>query len=102
MWSSVATRYQLGLVRHDASVTSPLSALRPHGTCDWAMNSASGAATSAANAAANFALSRNKNPSWGGRIGGTGGPRAGFWVKFATDSPLSAGEGAMETGPTTF
>src|SRR2546426_3753579 len=50
--------------RQDASVTSPLSALRPHGTCDWAMNSASGASTSAANEAANLALSRNKNPSW--------------------------------------
>src|SRR2546428_13141338 len=100
--SSVATRYQLGLVRHDAAVTSPLSALRPQGTCDWAMNSASGASTSAANEAANFALSRNKNPSWGGRIGGTGAPGAGFWINLSTDSPLSAAKAAMETSPTTL
>src|SRR2546425_7747294 len=100
--SSVATRYQLGLVRHDASVTSPLSALTPQGTCDWAMNSASGASTSAANEAANLALSRNKNPSWGGRIGGAGAPGAGFWINFATDSPLSAAKAAVLTSPTTF
>src|SRR5258707_14980280 len=89
MWSSVATRYQLGLVRHDASVTSPLSAVRPHGTWDWAMNSASGGSTSAADAAANFALSRNKNPFCRGRIGGTGAPGAGFPINLLTDSPLS-------------
>src|SRR6266576_938106 len=93
--SSVATRYQLGLVRQDASVTSPFSASRPHGTCDWAMKSASGGSTSAANDAANFALSRNKNPSWGGRIGGTGAPGGGFWINLATDSPLSAANAAM-------
>src|SRR5690348_495069 len=93
--SSVATRYQLGLVRHEACVTSPLSASRPQGTCDWAMNSASGASTSAANAAANFALSRYKNPSCGGRIGGTGAPGAGFAINLATDSPLSGAKAVM-------
>src|SRR5467141_3048525 len=95
MWSSVATRYQLGLVRHDASVTSPLSAVRPQGTCDWAMNSASGASTYAANEAANFALSRNKNPFCGGRIGGDGAPGAGFAISFATDARLSRAKAAM-------
>ena len=36
------------------------------------MNAASRAGTSAANEAANFARSTNRQPSWGGRIGGTG------------------------------
>ena len=34
--SSVAIRYQLGLFLHAASVTAPLSASRPHGTCESA------------------------------------------------------------------
>src|SRR5207302_599112 len=75
IWSSVATKYQRGFVFHAASVTAPLRASRPHGTCDSAMNAASGASTSAANAAANFDLSSMRNPSFGGRIGGTEAPR---------------------------
>src|SRR3954447_6944070 len=41
MWSSVATRYQLGFVRHAGSLIVPLSASTPHGTCESAMNAAS-------------------------------------------------------------
>src|SRR5215831_13122801 len=95
MWSSVATRYQLGLLFHDAWVTSPLSASTPHGSCDSAMNAASDGSTSAANDAANFDLSSIRKPSLGGRIGGTGAPGAGFAISFATDSPLSGANAAM-------
>ena len=47
--------------------------------------------------AANFALSRNRKPSCGGRIGGTGAPGAGSLIKEATDSPLSGAKAAMYT-----
>jgi DNA-binding transcriptional LysR family regulator len=47
--SSVATRYQLGLLFHAGTVTSPLRASRPQGTCALAMKSASSGFTSAAN-----------------------------------------------------
>src|SRR4249919_3666280 len=87
--SSVATRYQLGLDFHAGSLTAPLSASRPQGTCESAMNSAFSLATSAANAAGNFALSRNRKPSWGGNIGGTGAPGGGSLISEPTDSPLS-------------
>ena len=40
MWSSVATRYQLGLLRHAGSVIVPPRASRPQGTCESAMNTA--------------------------------------------------------------
>src|SRR5438552_2449714 len=87
--SSVATKYQLGLVLHAASLIVPLSAPTPHGTCESAMNAAFSASTSAANAAKNFALSRNRKPSCGGNIGGTGAPGAGSLISVDTDSPLS-------------
>src|SRR5687768_11167196 len=93
--SSVATRYQLGLVFHAASVTLPFRASSPHGTCDSAMNAAVFASTSAAKAAANLALSRYKKPSRGGRIGGIAAPGAGFLISVATDSPLSGAKAAM-------
>jgi hypothetical protein len=54
MRSSVATRYQLGLMRQAGSVTLPLSASTPHGTCESAMKAASSAGTSAANESTNF------------------------------------------------
>src|SRR5258707_5137691 len=85
--SSVATRYQLGLLRQAGSLTAPLRASTPHGTCESAMNAASSAGTSAANEAANFPRSRNRNPSWGGRIGGTGAPGGGSAINVLTDSP---------------
>jgi hypothetical protein len=72
MRSSDATRYQLGLLRQAGSLIVPLSASRPHGTCESAMNAASSAGRSAAKDSANFSRSRNRKPSWGGRIGGTG------------------------------
>src|ERR1700694_4716820 len=59
--SSLATRYQLGLVFHAASVTLPFRASSPHGTCDSAMNAAVFGSTSPANAAANLALSRRES-----------------------------------------
>src|ERR1700741_3799955 len=102
MRSSVAIRYQLGLLRQAGSVTAPLSASTPHGTCESAMNAASRAGTSAANESANFPRSRNRNTSWGGRIGGTGAPGGGFLISDDTDSPLSGANAAMYTRPATF
>src|SRR6185369_7263221 len=93
--SSVETRYQLGFVFHAGAVMAPLSASRPHGTCESAMKAAASALTSAANAARNFVRSRNRNPSWGGRIGGTGAPGAGSLINADTDSPLSGANAAM-------
>src|SRR5262245_21782196 len=87
--SSVETRYQLGFVRHAASCTVPLSASTPQGTCESARNAATFGSRSAANDAANFALSRNRKPSCGGRIGGTGAPGGGSLMSELTDSPLS-------------
>src|SRR2546426_4153310 len=87
--SSVETMYQLGFVFHAGSLIAPLSAPTPHGTWESAMNAAASALTSAANEAANFALSRNRYPSCGGRIGGTGAPGGGSFISEETDSPLS-------------
>ena len=60
-----------------------------------AMNAAVSGSTSAANDAGNLALSRNRKPSRGGRIGGTGAPGGGFLIKDETDSPLSGAKAAM-------
>src|SRR4029077_19637601 len=87
--SSVATRYQVGLARQAGAVIAPLRALTPHGTWESAMKSASGGTTSAAKDAANLALSRNRKPFCGGRIGGTGAPGTGLAMSVFTDSPLS-------------
>src|SRR5258705_10701662 len=78
--SSVVTMYQLGFDLHAGSVTAPANASRPQGTCASAMNAAVSGLTSAAKDAGNFALSRKRNPSCGGRIGGTGAPGAGFLI----------------------
>src|SRR6185436_1416554 len=93
--SSVATRYQLGFVFHAGSLTAPLSASTPHGTCESAMNAAVSALTSAANDARNFVRSRSRKPSCGGRIGGTGAPGGGFLIRADTDSPVSGAKAAM-------
>jgi hypothetical protein len=53
------------------------------------------ASTSAANDAANFCRSRNRKPSRGGRIGGTGAPGGGSLMSELTDSPLSGAKAAM-------
>ena len=95
MWSSVATRYQLGLMLQAGFVTSPASASTPHGTCASAMNWARSGSTSAANEAANLALSRKRNPFSGGRIGGTGAPGGGSAMSELTDSPASGANAAM-------
>src|SRR5687768_16799875 len=93
--SSVATKYQLGLSFQAGCVIVPPSASTPHGTCEFAMNAAVSGSTSAANDAANFALSRSRNPSFGGRIGGTGEPGGGSLISEPTDSPLSGAKAAM-------
>src|ERR671918_1440959 len=100
--SSVATRYQLGLVLQAGSLTVPPSASTPQGTCESAMKAAFPASTSAANDSANFALSRNRNPSCGGRIGGTAAPGGGSLMSAATDSPASGAKAAMYTRPATL
>src|SRR5215813_14064947 len=93
--SSVATKYQLGFDLHAGSVTAPPAASRPQGTCESAMNAALSAFTSAANEAWNFALSSERYPSCGGRIGGTGAPTGGSLISDNTDSPLSGANAAM-------
>src|SRR5437764_9849996 len=94
--------YQLGFVRHAGWVTAPPSASTPHGTWESAMNEARSGLTSAANAAGNFALSRNRYPSCGGRIGGAGAPGGGSLMSVATDSPLSGAKAVMYTNAATF
>src|SRR5437762_4486350 len=93
--SSVETRYQLGFVFHAGSATAPLRASRPHGTCESATNDAAAGLTSAAKDARNFARSRNRYPSCGGRIGGTGAPGGGSLIRDDTDSPWSGAKAAM-------
>src|SRR3954467_1244295 len=87
--SLVAIRYQLGLDLQAGSLMAPPSASTPQGTWASAMKAASSGSTSAANEAANFSLSRRRKPSVGGRMGGTGAPGGGSWMRVATDSPLS-------------
>src|SRR2546427_3876353 len=94
--SSVVTRYQLGLVLHAGSLIAPLMAPMPHGTWESAINAAFSGSTSAAKEAGNFALSRNKKPSCGGSIGGTGAPRGGALINDPPHPPLSGGEGAVD------
>src|SRR5207342_1927589 len=100
--SSVATRYQLGLVFQAGSLIVPLRAPRPHGTCESAMKAALSASTSAAKEARNLALSRNRYPSCGGRIGGTGAPAGGSLMSVSTDSPFPGANAAMYASPLTF
>src|SRR4029077_10897270 len=96
--SSVVTRYQLGLVLHAGLLIAPLMAPMPHGTWESAINAAFSGSTSAAKEAGNFALSRNKKPSCGGSIGGTGAPGGGgSLISVPTDSPLSGAKAAMYT-----
>src|ERR1700681_812156 len=92
--SSVATKSQLGWTRQAGLLTAPANASTPHGTCESAMNAASSGSTSAANVAANFERSRNRKPSCGGRIGGTGAPGAGLAIRDETDSPWSGAKAA--------
>ena len=93
--SSVAIKYQLGLFFQAGTLIEPLRASTPQGTCESAMNSAFSLATSAAKEAANFSLSRNRKPSCGGNIGGTGAPGGGSLMSAATDSPLSGAKAAI-------
>ena len=50
--------------------------------------------TSPANEAANLARSRNRKPSCGGRIGGTGAPGGGLAIRVSTDLPASGANAA--------
>src|SRR3989442_12904352 len=93
--SSVAIKYQLGLVFHAGSLIVPLSASMPHGTWESAMNAAVSASTSPANEAGNFAFSRNRKPSCGGSIGGPGAPGTGSLISEDTDSPLSGAKAVI-------
>src|SRR3954462_11224353 len=93
--SSVATRYQLGFDLQAGSLMVPPSASSPQGTWASAMNSASSGSTSAAKEAANFSLSNWRYPFSGGRMGGTGAPGGGSWIRVATDSPRSGAKAAM-------
>ena len=52
-------------------------------------------ATSAAKESANLSRSRNRKPSCGGRIGGTGAPGGGFAISEETDSPASGAKAAI-------
>src|SRR2546426_12603581 len=92
--SSVVSRYQLGLVLHAGSLIAPLMAPMPHGTWESAINAAFSGSTSAAKEAGNFALSRNKKPSCGGSIGGTGAARGGGLIKGPPRPALVGGEGS--------
>src|SRR2546428_6585164 len=95
--SSVVTRYQLGLVLHAGSLIAPLMAPMPHGTWESAMNAAFSGSTSAAKEAGNFALSRNKKPSCGGSIGGTGPPGGGALINHPPHPPLAWAKAAVDT-----
>src|ERR1700746_984339 len=66
------------------------------------MKSASSGSTSPANDAANLALSRNRKPFLGGRIGGTGAPGGGLAIRLLTDSPVSGANAVMYTKAATF
>src|SRR3989440_12925922 len=87
--SSVAIKYQLGLFFHAGTLIEPLRASTPQGTWESAMNSAFSFATSAAKEAANFSLSRNRNPSCGGNIGGVRPPGGGAFVNAGNRATLS-------------
>src|SRR5207245_2884547 len=84
------------------AVIVPASASPPPGTCESAMKAAFSASTSAAKEPANFVLSRNRYPSRGGRIGGTGAPGGGSLISVDTDSPLSGANAATYTRAATF
>lgn len=92
--SSAATRCQAGLVRQAGRDTAPLRVSKPQGTWESATNAAWPAGTSAANEAANLSRSRNRKPSRGGRMGGTGAPGGGSAMRVLTDSPLSGANAA--------
>src|SRR5256886_2194300 len=100
--SSVTIKYQLGFVFHAGSVIAPPRAVTPHGTWESAMNAAFSVSTSAAKEAGNLALSRNRKPFCGGRIGGTGAPGGGSLMSVSTDSPLSGAKAVIYTSPATF
>src|SRR5258707_14880672 len=100
--SSRTWRYQLGLDFQAGSVTAPPRASTPHGTWESAMKTAVSRSTSPAKEAGNLALSRNRQPSLGGKIGGTGAPGGGFAIRVLTDSPLSGAKAVMYTNPATF
>src|SRR2546428_9180197 len=97
--SSVTIKYQLGFVFHAGSVIAPPRAVTPHGTWESAMNAAFSVSTSAPKEAGDFALSRDKKPSCGGRIGGTGAPGGGGLINVGPDSPPFPAKAGGVTDP---
>src|SRR5262245_54823872 len=93
--SSVATRYQLGLVFHAGRLMVPASASTPHGTWESAMKAALSLGRSPAKLAANYALSRARKPSTGPTMGGTGAPGVGSLMSALTASPPSGANAAI-------
>src|SRR2546422_9335332 len=85
--SSVAIRYQLGLALHAGSLILALRAATPHGTWESAMNAAFSVSTSAPKEAGDFPVSRDKNASCGGSIGGVGAPGGRRLIKRGPDAP---------------
>ena len=75
MRSSVATRYQLGLIRHAGSVTARSRASTPQGTCESAMNCGEAGGHVGGERLGELVLSRNRKPSTGRQDRGNG--RAG-------------------------
>jgi hypothetical protein len=59
------------------------------------MKRASSSGRSPAKAAGNLSQSRNRKPSWGGRIGGTGAPGGGSAMSVLPDSPVSGAKAEM-------
>src|SRR2546428_4740976 len=93
--SSVAIKYQLGLVFHAGSLIVPLSASMPHGTWESAMNAAVSASTSPANEAGDFSLfSEIKTPS-GGNVAGPRVPRAGCLLSRGHPVPPAPGQAGL-------
>lgn len=66
------------------------------------MNAACSAGRSPANDAGNCSRSRNRKPSFGGRVGRTGAPGGGSAMSVFTDSPASGANAAMYTSAATF
>ena len=81
------------------AVIDETAAAVPGASAPAIMAASSGATTTAQEAAAkevaNRAESRNRKPSCGGRIGGTGAPGGGSLMSEETDSPRSGAKAAM-------
>ena len=93
IWSSVAIRYELGLLRQTGSVTGPSMASTANGTCASAMNAASAVGRSAPNELWNPTGSWNKNLPGADTSGDPGA--LGSRLNVLADSSLSGANAAM-------